>query len=131
MTTEPAPSPAALAILWDGYHSETFLRSIDQAVSFVASSPAETRRLVLESTGWLLDRALIELHSIDRRLAPGDIEIPWTGATADQLARLDSVYTDEAHGRLTWWFACWFRNTAAGDALAERHPPAPWTDDDD
>lgn len=131
MTTETHPSPTALALLWDGYYAPTYLGSVNGQASDFADDPGDLKRRVIEAAGWLLDRGLIGLYSVDTSRRPGDERIPWTGTTAEKLARLDSVYTYDAADWHDWWYSCWFENTEAGDALAEQHPPAPWTDDDD
>lgn len=129
--TERDTIAAAIAILWDGYYGETHLRSVNGVGTRFADDSAGAKRIVLEATRWLLDRDLVRLHSIDRTRLPADIEIPWTGSAPEQIARLDSVYTNEAADYRSWAYACWFVNTEAGDALAEANPPEPWTDDDD
>jgi hypothetical protein len=125
------PDPLAVAILWDGYYAETFLASVNGVGTGFAASPREVKQHVLEAVRWLLDRGLVTLFSVDKRRAPDAAEVPWNGTVEEQLARLDAVYTIEAEDWHEWAYACWFANTEAGDALAERYPPEPWSDDDE
>ena len=126
-----APDPVALAILWDGYYSSTYLGSVHGQASDFAEDPAEVKRRVIDATGWLLDRGLLRLYSVDNTRSPDDVRVPWIGTTAEQLAQLDAVYTYDAEDWHDWWYSCWFQNAEAGDALAEANPPEPWTDHDD
>jgi hypothetical protein len=130
MQPTDVPNPVALAILWDGYYSPTYLGSVNGQASEFAEDPAEIKREVVEATGWLLDRGLVSLYSVDNTRSPEDVRIRWVGNTAEQRARLERVYTPDAPDWRDWWYECWFQNTEAGDALAAANPPEPWSDDD-
>jgi hypothetical protein len=125
------PDPLAVAILWDGYYNTTHLRSVNGVGTDFASSPAEVKKLVLSATAWLLEHGLITLFSVDMTRPSGEHEIPWQGTVAEQIARLEAVYTNDVEDWHEWGYSCWFANTEAGDALAEQYPPEPWSDDDE
>lgn len=125
------PDPLAVAILWDGYAADTFLDSVDGVGSQFAQSPSGVKERALDAVRWLLENGLIRLYSVDKTRAPGDREVPWEGSVAEQVARLDSVYTNEVADWHVWGYSCWFSNTESGDALAEQYPPEPWSDDDE
>jgi hypothetical protein len=126
-----APDPLTAAILWDGYNGDNYLGSVNAVGMRFAETQSEAKGRVLDAVRWLLDRHYVRLFSVDKRRAPHGIAIPWEGTTENLVARLDSVYINESADWEKWWFACWFSNTEAGDALAEQYPPDPWDDDDD
>lgn len=74
---------------------------------------------------------MVTLSSTDRRRDRAHSVVPWVGSTPQLVARLDAVYTNDADDWHTWGFACWYLNTPAGDAIADRLPPSSLHDDDD